>query len=434
MSAFKLTIPAGEIMTAEALPHYIKAFELEQERRRKLFNYYLGKHDILNRKFADAAKPNNRVVSPWAHNITDFATGYFVGEPVRYNETTEVVDLIRDYNDDPAVNTELAKNCSICGVAYELQFIDKYGELRYISLNPVECFTIYDTSLEAEIQYFVRIYEQTNVATSKTTKYADVYDAASLTRYREVNGHYSIIETKPHGFDEVPVVEYKNSPEAVGDFELCLSLIDAYDTLISNSVNDSSEFSDAYLLFKGVIAEGEDVAEMKSKRVICIDTDADAKWLTKDINSTFSEDMKNRIASAIHKFSNVPDMTDQNFAANASGVAMKYKLLGLEDITAKKENEFRRGLTRRFEIMSAYLAKIGDGFNWRDVKFIFTRNLPSNLEEAVEITERLAGTLSKKTRIEMLPLDLDADAEIAQSSEEEAASYDVGFNSYFSGK
>lgn len=428
---FKLTIPDGEIITAESLPRYIKAFNDEQQRRENLFNYYLGKHDILKRKFSDANKPNNRVVSPWAHNITDFATGYFIGEPVRYNDVDDIINEIRSYNDDAAVNTELAKNCSICGVAYELQFIDKYGELRYISINPVECFVIYDTSLESEIKYFIRVYEQTNIAADKTTKYVDVYDAASITKYHEVNGNYSIISTKPHGFDEVPVVEYKNSPEAVGDFELCLSLIDAYDTLVSNSINDSSEFSDAYLLLKGVIAEGEDIDEMKEKRVLCIDVDADAKWLTKDINSTFSEDMKNRISSAIHKFSNVPDMTDQNFAANASGVAMKYKLLGLEDITAKKENEFRRGLIRRFEIMSAYLAKIGDAFDWRNVKLIFTRNLPSNLEEAVEITERLAGTLSKKTRIEMLPLDLDADAEVAQTSKEEADSYDVGFNTKF---
>ena len=51
------------------------------------------------------------------------------------------------------------------------------------------------------------------------------------------------------------------------------------------------------------------------------------------------------IVTDIHKISGVPDMSDESFAGNASGVAMKYKLLNLEQIT-KTERTLRKLLQK----------------------------------------------------------------------------------------
>lgn len=420
-------LPVGTPMTPDLIDKYIRYFGPEQARRERLQAYYESKHDILDRRFSDETKPNNRVVSPFARNITDFSTGYFAGTPIRYENTNEAVDYILKYNDDPAVVTELAKNCSIYGHAYELLYTDIDGELRYVSINPTECFMIYDTTLDTEPLYFIRYYKQHNVAESKDYYFAEVYDRYTVSKYCKTSGYYELYEQYLHNFGMVPATEYWNNPDGLGDFEPCISLIDAYDIAVSNSVNDSTEFSDAYLVISGAMVESDDVSEMKKKRVLCMDTDASVNWLTKDINSTFAEDLKNRLANSIHKFSNVPDMTDQNFAANASGVAMKYKLLGLESITAKKEGEFRKGLTRRFELFSAYLKLIGSELNWREVVCVFTRNLPVNLSEAGDAIQKFGHLLSKETQLSLLPIDIDIDGEMEKIAEEKAAGYDDGW-------
>ena len=62
----------------------------------------------------------------------------------------------------------------------------------------------------------------------------------------------------------------------------------------------------------------------------------------------------------IHKFSFVPDLSDKQFAQNQSGVAMKYKLMGLERMASVKERWFREGLRTRMEIYARMMALSGE--------------------------------------------------------------------------
>ena len=59
------------------------------------------------------------------------------------------------------------------------------------------------------------------------------------------------------------------------------------------------------------------------------------------------EALRKSLEQDIHKFANVPCMSDESFGGNASGVAMRYKLLGLEQITNIIERYFREGLKER---------------------------------------------------------------------------------------
>ena len=57
----------------------------------------------------------------------------------------------------------------------------------------------------------------------------------------------------------VPIAIYKNNEEEQGDFEQVISLIDAYDKMESDSLNDFEYFVDAYLALYGFTAEPEDI-------------------------------------------------------------------------------------------------------------------------------------------------------------------------------
>ena len=110
-----------------------------------------------------------------------------------------------------------------------------------------------------------------------------------------------------------------------------------------------------------------------------------------------------RLREDMHIFSAVPNLTDANFGGNLSGVAVSYKLWGLEQICAIKERKFKRGLQRRIELITHILNIQGGQFDYRDIDIQFRRNKPQNVLEIAQIITMLSGELSRETRLQMLP-------------------------------
>ena len=168
-------------------------------------------------------------------------------------------------------------------------------------------------------------------------EYVEVYTRMDITKYQLDMGGLRQLEQKFHVFGQVPVTPYYNNAECQGDFELVISEIDAYDSFESDSVNEADYFADSYLVLSGMEGtESSDIAAMKQNRVLIFPEGGTGTWLTKTVNDAWIENEKKRLDQDIHKFSFCPPMTDENFASNASGVAMRYKLLGLEDKTGVK--------------------------------------------------------------------------------------------------
>lgn len=420
----------GDVLSPSLLLKILNKAKLEEIRRKKLFDYFVGNHNINSRQTADENKPNNRVTNPYPYYITTLMTGYFMGEPVKYSsDNEELMNQIADinkYNDEQSNDDELAKNASICGVAYELLYIDADGEVRFKSIDPRGCIAIYDDGIDPEMLYFIRQYTDYSIVEDKDINYVEVYGLDDIKLYRYTDGAVRLIETREQLFPMCPVVEYSNNAEQMGDFERVIPQIDAYDALVSDSLNDADYFSDAYLALYGMMGTtDDDVSNMKKNRVLLMDTNSKAEWLTKNVSDTAQEDIKNRIAEDIHKFSLCPAMTDESFAQNASGVSLRYKLMGLENVTANKESYFKKGLQKRLEIICSYLSLIGKAEDYRDIRIEFTRNLPSNIIELSDTVNKLSGVLSNRTLLNMLPLDIDIDAEMEQRKAEQEDGYDV---------
>lgn len=393
-------------------------------RLQKLEEYYLAKNEILKRQMVDPSKPNNKISNPYASYITDTLTGYFMGEPVTYSSLDEQaldeLNLIFEYNDEADENVELARSCSIYGIGYEMLYIDEEGAVRFKRLDAKECIPIYDDTIENDLLYVIRYYLDKDIITDKTFMYIELIDSKQVIRYKanDNGGNMILIDAVPHYFQMVPIVVYKNNENEVGDFENVISLIDAYDKLESDSLNDFEYFCDAYLALVGFTADAEDVAEMKQNRVLLLDKDTDAKWLIKDEQDSTVENLKIRIDKDIHKFSKCPNLSDENFAANASGVAIKYKMVGTENLISVKERKFKKGLQRRLELLSLIQGVKMNSFDWRAIDIIFTRNLPSNDTEIAEIVNKLSNIVSKETLLAQIPFVEDVQAELDRIEKE----------------
>lgn len=403
---------------------YIQKHRQDERKLSMLYSYYQGDSAILKRTLADTNKPNNRIVSPYATYITDTYTGYFLGEPVTYSssDNQELLDRLTqlyNYNDEAATNAELAKDTSIFGVAYELMYMDENADIRFKKIEAAKAIPIFDNTLEEDLLYFIRYYDDFDILTDKKTTYVEVYSREWIRYYINDNG-MKLTQERTHAFKAVPINIYQNNQEEMGDYENVISLIDAYDKITSDSVNDMEQFADCYLALYGMSGtEPEDIAAMKEQRVLLMETDAKAEWLTKQINDTYVENLKNRLDAQIHKFSRCPAMTDSDFAANASGVAMKYKLMGIETATSKKERAFKKALQRRIELICNIFSIMGTDYDYRDITINFKRNIPANLVEIADVVNKVGHLLSEETQISLLPIDVTPDQE-KQRKEAEA--------------
>lgn len=417
------------VLSPELIVKHIEKDRSEAARLQKLNNYYVGKHAIKNRTMADATKPNNKVANPYATYITDLGTGYFMGEPVSYNseetQFLEEVKSIYNYNDEAAENAEIAKDASIYGVGYEIIYLDSDKAIRFKKISPIGCIPIYDNTIEEDLLFFIRYYDDENIVSGNVTTYVEVYSRTYRQLYKMNISALTLIEEELHAFNAVPIVIYQNNAEQLGDFEEVVPLIDAYDKIQSDSVNDMEYFADAYLAMYGVDAEAEDIASMKEQRVLIFPDEAKAEWLTKSINDTYVENLKTRLDNDIHKFSTIPAMTDKDFASNASGVAMKYKLMGLENTTAKKERCFKKGLQRRLEVICNMLSVMGTNYDYRAIDIVFKRNIPANLTEMAEVINKIGHLFSEETQVSLLPVDVDYEAEKVKKEKEKEAGYSI---------
>lgn len=118
----------------------------------------------------------------------------------------------------------------------------------------------------------------------------------------------------------------------LGDAEKVLSLIDAYDRTLSDNSNDIESFSNAYMVFENINLTEEEAQRAQKTGSFSFYNLSGGKvyFLPKDVNDAFSENHLNRIEDNIYRFSKTPNLTDETFGNGASGVSLKFKLIGLE--------------------------------------------------------------------------------------------------------
>jgi SPP1 family phage portal protein len=338
--------------------------------------------------------------------------------------------MIFEYNDEADENAELAKNASIYGVAYEMLYLSEEDKMiRFKALDPKTVIPIFDKTIEENLIAVIRYYDDYNVVEDKTYTIIEVIDNAYVRRYK-LDNSLSLLDEYQHYFSLVPVAIFKNNEEQTGDFENVISLIDAYDKMESDSLNDFEYFVDAYLALYGFTADGDDVAQMKENRVLLMDEGTSAEWLIKQTSDVYVENMKNRLDNDIHKFAKCPNMSDENFASNASGVAIKFKLLGTENLVAIKERKFKRGIQQRLELMSAINSILREGFDWRAIDIVFTRNIPSNDVDIANMVNSLKDLVSEETLLAQIPFVEDVQDELERLKKEREESKEL--NPFFS--
>jgi SPP1 family phage portal protein len=358
----------------------------------------------------------------YCHSIVETYNGYLTGIDIAYSSKLDIdgVQDVLDYNDVHSVDSELLRHALIAGTAYEIAYIDEYGVERFKVLDSREVIPVYDNTLNQELKYAIRFYKADLV--NGDEYYVEVYDNKNIRTYRSSMGFksFNLIKEEPHYFQQVPITVFDLNSDRESIFAQIMSLQDAYNELQSGEVDSWNAFADAYVVMKGVTATEEDMENAKMSRVFMIDSDADISYLTKNINDTQIQNMLVDINNNIHKIANCPDFSQESFGTT-SGIALRYRLLGFENVASSIEANMRKALQKRIELITTILNLKGGDAVWRDINIQFTRNLPVNIEETSNIVNSLRGLVSDETLLSLLPFVSDPAEELERLKAQQEA-------------
>lgn len=399
-------------LTFDTIRKFILRHEREFVRLDKLHRYYIGRHDILNRQ-KEKNMPNSKVVCNHAKEITDTATGYFIGNSVAY--TGEHIEKVLEWfkmGEIDSVDMAIAKDMSKFGRGYELVCMTETEEVmpKSYCIHPKNIFVVYDDTVIHAPLFAVYYYPVYDAEENHTGYKVCLYTKDSFTLFATDTSFRKAaqLEQREHYFDEVPVVEYSNNEEQQGDYEQVISLIDAYNQLMSDRVNDKEQFVDAILLLiNAMLGDNEEERtaakeQLQQNKMLELPAESDARYLTRTFDENGVEILKKAIEQDIHKYAQVPCLSDENFAGNTSGVAMEYKLLGLEMLTKVKERFFKKGLKQRFKLYSA-IARLKGIECGNEAEANFTRGLPKNIAELSNVVSELQDIVPDEILLSLLP-------------------------------
>lgn len=453
-------VPDLDHIPGQVLQYLISAAEMANNRYDKLDRYYRGEHD--NRK-----KPPDRnesvVTINYAKYITDIILGYYLGEPVKYDvnpkkdksvaaagtdataynlsaidKPLDIAPLQDAYDAQQiaAIDADIGKYMGVMGDCLELCYAsdDEVPMPRSAYIDPRSGVLVCDTTVEHR-KLFGLVWDKRQTVAGQTYYAVSIYTDTSVQEFRCDDLSAAVFapaaDRRAHYFGAVPLIAYTNNRERQGDFEQIISLIDAYDELMSNRLTDKKKFVDALLVFFGMtLREGDEEKLALEKFLDGAPLDARAEYIQKTFDESSVQVLADALVREMHKMTLTVDMSDEQFAGNSSGQALKLKLLTMNLLAKNKMRRMEKGLKERFSLYNHWLVMRGDmdtvGVN--DIDVVFTLSLPINESEIVQMVTSLQGIVDDRTLLSQLWFIRDpaeAAENVKRQKQENAAIYGI---------
>lgn len=392
-------------------------------------------------RFDEENPVNNKVNNDFFGEIVDFKTGYFAGKPAVYSyadtveskEDTggeeardEASKALSDFvtrNNMYDVDMDITKFAAIAGYAGRMFYHDTDGNERCMALPSYETIVLSETSI-MEPKYGIRYYKTLGLGGEEIWK-AEFDDGKTIRFYEGCAGGLTEKPEKaiPNLFGFCAIQGIPNNSEMLGDVEKVMELIDAYDRTVSDENNEIDSFANAYMAFENVEMDDEEIR--KGQRTGAFqyfssgNQPGSIHFITKDINDAFVEHHLERLEENIYRFSKTPNMADENFSQNASGVAMKFKLTGLEAKCGMFQAKMITAGVYMFKLLAGCWAKKRIPCDPLQCYITFKRNFPVDLQnEAQAVSAIISSGMPKRIAFSQYSF-VDDVEEVMQLIEEE---------------
>lgn len=408
--------------------------------------YYKGEHRICgrNEKHADG-KPKANVVTNFPEYVVDMYVGAITGMPYQVSKRedtgTDTAALYQEIADEAslnAVDVENLTNALVCGYGLELhEYVD--SKHRVVTERPENWALIRDENGEIVFgmtRFMLDKFTMFNgeVLTSDyEIEYA--YDAKSRYGYmrtvaNSIKGAWQEIEgaQREHYFGRVPLVEWRVTDDRQALLSKALKgQVDEYNDIDSLSGDDIRNVSDALLMIKGIssswVKDNEDT--IKRLRVLPLQDDADAAYLTKTTDTVRVNDRLARCREAIHIMAGVPDIQQVvGVTGGTSGIALQLKFMPMQQRAGAYAKVLEKCMKDRIDLLNSVIGKArGEQIENYTVTIGF--QMPINRIEEWQNIGALDGIVTRRTQLELLTDIDDPDQELEQLAQEDATRGDI---------
>lgn len=383
--------------------------------RQRLYDYYRGEQSV-DKGETVRGRPDNRLRAPFPRYITEVHTGYFLGLPptvayggaagARYAALSRELDL-------PHLYFDIGRDLSICGAGFALVWAER-GGVKVCRCDPCGCFAIRSGDAGAPLLAAVRLF-----ASGRGETRGVLYTAERLVPFVWDGTGVTLGAAEENLLHTIPLLPFYNNCQGVGDFAMVTGLVDAYNVLLSGALDDMQSVANAFLALYGMQGTTQrDIEQANRSRILSLSEGGRAEFVVKNLNHEALGQLEVNLRRSILQLSMTPDLCDEHFAGNSSGVALQYKLWGIEQVRAAKERTFTDGLRALLAVLTEGERLLGRSVDLTGGEVTFYKNLPQDNAALAETLLSLSPLLSRQTILENLPWVADAQEELRRRAAE----------------
>ena len=405
--------------------------------------------DMYESKESVVSIYNKEIPLPTYYNLLkplcDTATTTFLGRVPdivtkgNEKERTRIgtFNLVAKHNDFEEEISDVALQASKTGSGFLGIYADIGDEFpKFRSLDPLYTNVVYDCSIAMKPLFGYHIYWDASSSGGITGKYVClIYTKTKIFAFytRRVSiptkmafnvyplqlfliDGTELSFTTEHGFNDIPIVEFRNNKECLSDCKGVLGLIALYSELQNNRFQNVDDIINYLLVIKNVrLGDDEETNQamrlIKDNRVLPIEGEnSDAKFLSNPLNQTDIQKLADNYKNLIHYISHIPDFTSYEFTQNASDPILKAKTKPLLDLCVEKEKWFNHGYMTTLSIILDFVNRNSKKlynkiyFDLENIDLVYTHTLPSNDTDMVRNIVNLAncGVLAPRIALQSL--------------------------------
>jgi SPP1 family phage portal protein len=380
-----------------------------------LIDYRRGVQEVLNKTKQVRPEINNVLVINHAEMITRNIIGYFLGTPIQYiqngrtdkQEQIDVLNRYVSYEDKPSIDKEIGEFQSICGTAYRIIYTD--GALadevpfEEKALNPSTTYVVYENNIAEKpllgVTYHNIFDENGLVEAVRIYAYTPfgLYDIKT-DESGEVNER-STYSFTPYSVGGVPIIEYPNNMWRIGDWELCIGLMDAINSLQSGRMDDIDQVIQSLLVFVNADIDSDTYKVMREQGVVLLKNNTGNPSSVDSIENSLDQAGMNMFAeeleALLYAIIGIPDRKSRSGGGGDTGQAVELRdgWADLEIVARNKELVFKKSEKQTLKIILNILnSKEGLDLSLVDVDIKFSRNKNNNLLVKTQAYETLLRT------------------------------------------
>lgn len=382
-----------DVLSKALAVHEVNSFQIGY-----LYNYMRGDQPILSRVKKIRPEICNKIVENHASEITQFTSGYFLGEPVTYvrrgdrENTSAEINLLNDYmfyEDKASHDKDMATWMAVCGVGYRMVLPDKNAGMtedespfEIDTPDPRYTFVVYHAGFGHRRMMGVRqIYRE-----NKDKVLEMVCCGYTKTHYFEVKD--GVVKVwKPHPLCDIPIFEYRLNMSRMGSFEPAVPLLNAINTIMSNRVDGVEQFIQSFLKFKNCEVEDDTTKRLQEMGAIVIKTsqgglDSDVTIVSQELNQQQTQTLVDYLYDQVLVVCGMPTTTKGGSSTSDTGAAVLLRDGWTQCEARAKDTEllFKRSEKQFLKVVLHIIKGVRDvNLSLAEVECKFTRRQHDNL-------------------------------------------------------